>query len=339
MKFIDRLERRFGKYAIHNLMLYISILLAAGLVVQIVAPEVYFQYLILDPDAVLHGQIWRLVTFLIYPPSTSIIWCALVCYIYYSIGRTLESLWGAFKFNLYVFGGILAMIIGVFICYFIWGPAAILYSVNMSNSLWLSMLLAIAVMFPDAQFLLMFIVPIKAKWIGYFYAALLVYEFITSNGPGRVMLFMSILNFLVFFLLTKNYRQTIAQAKRRRDFQRSMQQGQRAAENRQDWNARQDGGSGTGEAQQGTGYGQRPDAGYGQAGSAQDNAQGVFNRAAAGRVNRVPRHRCAVCGRTELDDPTLEFRYCSRCEGAYEYCLDHLYTHIHVTREGKEHQN
>ena len=44
-------------------------------------------------------------------------------------------------------------------------------------------------------------------------------------------------------------------------------------------------------------------------------------------------HRCAVCGRTEKDDPTLEFRYCSKCEGEYEYCMDHLYTHRHVTKD------
>ena len=44
------------------------------------------------------------------------------------------------------------------------------------------------------------------------------------------------------------------------------------------------------------------------------------------------RHRCAVCGRTDLDDPELVFRFCSKCEGDYEYCQDHLYTHKHVTK-------
>lgn len=47
-------------------------------------------------------------------------------------------------------------------------------------------------------------------------------------------------------------------------------------------------------------------------------------------------HKCAVCGRTEKDDPNLEFRYCSKCEGSYEYCSEHLYTHKHVTREEDE---
>ena len=55
------------------------------------------------------------------------------------------------------------------------------------------------------------------------------------------------------------------------------------------------------------------------------------NAASAG-----PRHRCAVCGRTEKDDPDLEFRFCSKCEGGLEYCKDHLYTHVHVTKGNKE---
>ena len=71
MKFIDKLERRFGRYAIHNLMLYMVIIFAIGLVIQMMSPMIYVQYLMLDPAAVLKGQVWRLVTFLLFPPSTS----------------------------------------------------------------------------------------------------------------------------------------------------------------------------------------------------------------------------------------------------------------------------
>ena len=53
-----------------------------------------------------------------------------------------------------------------------------------------------------------------------------------------------------------------------------------------------------------------------------------------GRVNPetggIAKHKCAICGRTELDDPNLEFRFCSKCNGNYEYCQDHLFTHQHV---------
>ena len=53
------------------------------------------------------------------------------------------------------------------------------------------------------------------------------------------------------------------------------------------------------------------------------------SRAGSGQ-GRVTKHKCAICGRTELDDPNLEFRFCSRCNGNYEYCQDHLFTHEHV---------
>lgn len=287
MKFIDKLERRFGRYAIHNLMLYMVIIFAIGLVIQMMSPMIYVQYLMLDPAAVLKGQVWRLVTFLLFPPSTDIIWCALLCYIYFSIGTSLERLWGAFRFNLYILVGILAMIIGIFVCYFIWGANASFYSSGMANNLWLSMLLAMAAMFPDAQFMLMFIVPIKAKWIGYVYAATMLYEFIRTDGTGRVMLIMSILNFLIFFFLTRDIRDSVKRTMRKRDFRKSMQKGN------------------------------------------------IEFRSAPGHA----RHRCAVCGRTELDDPKLEFRYCSRCDGNYEYCMDHLYTHVHVINPDKTAQN
>ena len=55
-------------------------------------------------------------------------------------------------------------------------------------------------------------------------------------------------------------------------------------------------------------------------------------RSAAKPKGGITRHKCAICGRTEEDDPSLEFRFCSKCEGNYEYCQYHLFTHQHVRR-------
>jgi len=41
------------------------------------------------------------------------------------------------------------------------------------------------------------------------------------------------------------------------------------------------------------------------------------------------RHRCAVCGRTDINSPGLEFRYCSRCNGYHCFCIDHINNHVH----------
>ena len=101
MNWIDKLERKFGRYAIRNLMYYVIVLYALGFIVQNMAPEFYTAYLALDPTAIMRGQIWRIITFVIYPPNNNIFYFLISMYLYYSIGRTLEYQWGAFRFNLY----------------------------------------------------------------------------------------------------------------------------------------------------------------------------------------------------------------------------------------------
>ena len=149
MNWIDKLEKKFGRYAIHNLMYYVIMLYGLGYVINLMAPKFYLGYLSLDPTAILRGQIWRIVTFIIYPPSTG----------------------------------------------------------------------------------------------------------------------------LFFFLGMKGVRRyTPKEVHRRQAYARSVQQG----------------------------------------------------------AKKATVHKCAVCGRTEKDGDDLVFRYCSKCNGNYEYCQDHLFTHEHV---------
>ena len=92
MKFFDKLERRFGKYAIPNLMYYIIGIYLVGFVIELFAPDVYTYYFSLDAAKVLHGQVWRLVTFILQPPSSSIIFMVFTLYFYYVIGTVLERI-------------------------------------------------------------------------------------------------------------------------------------------------------------------------------------------------------------------------------------------------------
>lgn len=100
---LSKLERKFGRYAIPNLMYYIIILYAAGFVLNILNPEFYYRYLSLNAQAILNGQVWRIVTFIIQPPSSSLVFIVFALYLYYMIGQQLENAWGAFRFNLYFF--------------------------------------------------------------------------------------------------------------------------------------------------------------------------------------------------------------------------------------------
>ena len=100
MNWIDKLEKKFGRYAISNLMYYVIILYALGYVISVVAPDFYTGYLSLDPTAIMRGQIWRIVTFIIQPPNASFLFMAFALYFYYMVGQALEYMWGAFRFNL-----------------------------------------------------------------------------------------------------------------------------------------------------------------------------------------------------------------------------------------------
>lgn len=121
MNWLDKLERRFGRYAIHNLMYYIIILYGVGFVMQLISPMFYYSYLSLNVEAVLHGQIWRIVTFIIQPPSSSPIFMLIALYFYYMLGSSLERTWGAFRFNVYFFGGVLFHVIAAFVVYVLTG--------------------------------------------------------------------------------------------------------------------------------------------------------------------------------------------------------------------------
>jgi hypothetical protein len=289
---IEKLERKFGKYAVSNLMYYIIILYGVGWVLQVFASGFYEAYLSLDPTMILRGQVWRLVTFLVYPPSTNVFYFLLGMYLYYSIGKTLEYQWGSFRFNLYFFTGVLLHILAAFICCYIFrANLGVMFGTYYLN---MSLFFAYAATYPDATFLLFFIIPIKAKWLGiingiYFGLTIIAGFFtkylsmsmilglaqagILAHPAYSVMALVSLGNFLLFFFGMRNMRRYSPKAVyRRKRYAQSVQKGQRS----------------------------------------------------------VNTHKCAICGRTEKDGDHLEFRYCSKCNGNYEYCQDHLFSHEHI---------
>ncbi len=303
MSFLNRLERKVGRRAIPNLMLYMIVLYAAGFILEeIIAPGFYGTWLDLDVYRILHGEVWRLVTFVLQPPSDSLFWVFLELYIYYSIGRSLENMWGSFRFNVYYFSGLLFQIVSAFVFYgiacLIVGQGMVYINTEGIGSMFYvnrSMFLAYFVMMPNVTFYIFFLIPVKAKWLGILYGALMGYEAIgyimhyglRLGGPYALAIVVSVLNFIIFFFATRNFRRiSPAEMKRKADFRRKMNDANRDYGNVVEFRGR----------------------------------------------NVVTRHKCAICGRTELDDDSLEFRFCSKCEGNYEYCSDHLYTHEHVKR-------
>lgn len=349
-EFDRKLERKLGRYAIRNLSLALIISYFFGYLMYFINAD-FLNYLTLNPYAIVHGQVWRLITWVIVPPSTDNLFFFLIMLLfYYSIGTALERTWGTWRYNVYIFSGLVFTIFGAFImmgvAYFV-DPGTIAaygagtYFANYSRYFStyyvnMSIFLAYAVTFPDMQVLLMFIIPIRVKWLGVIYAAFLAYDVIFSNFAVRIAIIASLLNFIVLWVRSGSLRRLDPrQMKRQSDFRRGVRTGS--------WQRGEDGwmhASGNGKAgnegrRNGTDDARR--AGRGQGGETTGTGAGAQNGGGEdgrGRVIhhefRQPLHRCAVCGRTELDDPNLEFRYCSKCQGNYEYCMDHIFTHIHV---------
>lgn len=292
MKLLNKLERRFGRYAIPNLMRYIVVLLFIGLIIGSFAPSLYFQYLTLDFDMIAKGQIWRLITFIIpYDTLNNILFFAISTYFYYMIGNTLEQNWGAFRLNLYFFAGMFFNIIGSLIVYLVFHVNLSFSTITAMSYICSSLFFAFAALYPNMTFYIYFLIPIKAKYMAWFQGAIYIYSIYNYISSGQVFMVlpmvMALANFLIFFFASRNYRKISPyEMKRKATFRRQMNEGKNP-----------------------------------------DNVTQFKGR------NVVTRHKCAVCGRTELDGDHLEFRFCSKCDGNYEYCMDHLFTHEHVTKQ------
>ena len=286
------LRRKLEKYAIPNLTLYLIICYGIGYLMQYLVPAGY-QYLMLDPFLVLKGQVWRLVTWILIPPDSSNIFFVLITlYLYYSLGGLLERIWGTYKYNVYLFSGLLFTILGAFVLcgysvlmgaqptmytglYLLNNGSAVYFGQFSTYYINMSIFLACAASIPDVRVLLMFIFPIKVKWLGIVYGIILLVNCIQGGIATWIVVIFSLLNFLVFFLRSKGKMHlSVGQIKRQQEFHQKMR--------------------------------------------------------SAGQTKGITRHKCAICGRTELDGDDLEFRFCSKCNGNYEYCQYHLFTHEHV---------
>lgn len=287
MKFTSNFEKKFGKYAIKNLSLVLLIGYACGYLIEFIYPAL-LGYLYLNPYKIIFGgQIWRLVTWLIVPPSSFDFFTLLMFYFYYSLGTTLERTWGIYRYNVYIFSGVLFTILGAFLMFGYtvliqgdlgWAGVEALWNRTYISAMFstyyvnMSIFLAFAATYPNMQILLFFLIPIRIKILGIIYGILLGYEFLMGSVADKFVIAASLMNFIVFFLTSRGkMHMTPRQVKRRQEFKREVK-----------------------------------------------------------KTTYITRHKCAVCGRTEETNPELEFRFCSKCDGNYEYCEDHIFTHTHV---------
>ena len=254
MNWLDKLERRFGHIAVPGLM---RVIVALNVVVFILLRinAGWSHALVLDPDRVMHGEVWRLVTYIFLPPPMDPLFLLFALYFLWIMGDGLEQEWGAFRLNVFYLCGMIATTL---VAFFITPRSTTNAFLN------LSVFLAFATVLPDFEVLLFFVLPVKVKWLGLLSAALVVLDIIVAPYPMKLASVVSLGNYLLFF--GPHFFRSAAT--RREDMRRR---------------ARLEAASREGESE--------------------------------------AWHRCAVCGKTEVDDPELEFRV---AEDDREYCMAHL---------------
>ena len=287
---MSELRRRFERFCfknrdkgIPNLMLYIS--LGAGLVylfTMATQNSVLYYYLMFDRELILQGQVWRLISYPLTYNAGNLLLTAVSLLCYYSLGRAMENIWGTFRFNLFYLSGIVMMDIYCMI----FGGYADVYYLN------LSLFLSYATMFPNAQFLLFFIIPVRAWIFALLDLVLVLIGLLTDSFPYNLFSVISIANYFLFFgkdvlnVIPMSWRANASRLFKKRPKQQKAK------------------------------VVPFPNAGSYEATTAS--------------VKAPYTHRCTVCSRTDVSNPELEFRYCSRCQGYHCYCIDHINNHTHV---------
>ena len=270
---LDFLERRLGRFAVTHATLYL-IIGQVFVTLSAMLGLLDLRKFVLVPVLVTHGEPWRVLTFLFYPPpvnfgsTLSLVFLPFAWWIFFLMGNALEHYWGAFRYNMFLLVGCVLTIAAAFVT-----PFSPVTNAFIGGSVFL----AFAWLNPDFELALFFILPVKVKWIALLTWLFYGYQLVTGGWSTRLQVLASVGNFLLFF-----GREIIDTMRYRR---RSMAtQARRIAEEK----------------------------------------------------SPEPRHRCHVCGKTDLTNPEMDFRYCSKCAGDQCYCPEHIFNHEHVLVESDE---
>src|SRR5256885_8245446 len=249
MSWLDKLERRFGFLGIPGLPRILVGFAALVFGLAWLLPG-FTSMLTLDPVRIQHGEVWRLITYIFIPQTQSPLWVIFALWFLWWIGEGVERAWGSFRLTLYFLVGMIGTT-----------AAAFFFGSNFSNSMLIaSLFFAFARFYPDEVIYMLFILPVRIKWLAWIFAAFLLVGFVLNSNSYRAALIAAFANYFIFF-----GPEIIHQATHRREVstrRRRFEEQSRSA----------------------------------------DSAL----------------HRCAVCGATELSDPSLDFRVARDGE---EYCM------------------
>lgn len=229
-----KLKSKLGRFAVKDLALYVTIIFGIGFLLLMTqkGQEIYYNFLAFLPYQVLHGQIWRILTVIFYPPVTgsSLLMGVLGIFIYYNFASTVEKSLGDFEFNLYFWGSLLIGEIGNIIYYLITKQNAAFLPVYTHFSVFM----AFAILYSEAKVLLFFIIPIKVKWLALAELALYIVNFITGDLYVKISIAAALIPVILFYFLVheekgdgnviSNMKFRMQQKKRRKEWQDQWKQ-------------------------------------------------------------------------------------------------------------------
>ena len=311
---MKNLRKKFERFCLRNrdkgianLMLYVTLGSAmVYLFSMVTGSSLLYDWLVFDRELILQGQIWRLFSYAITYNGGNLLYTAIGLLCYYSLGQAMEHVWGTCRFNLFYFCGIVmmdafALIVGAFMGSDVLVGYLLDQAVSIAG-LNLSLFLAYATLYPDTRFMLFFIIPVKAWIFALFYLGVTAIQVISYSVPQflfplNMIPLVSLANYFLFF--GKDVLNVLPLSWRVRAGRALRKKSAPSA-------------------------GTRP------------SKPIPFPNAAAYQASAAAKaphtHICSVCGRTDVSDPDLEFRYCSRCSGYHCYCQDHISNHEHVAQ-------
>ncbi len=284
-------EKKYGKYAIKNLTFYLIVIYVMGYLMSIANPTLCL-YFTFDPYCILNGEIWRIFTWLLIPPEELGIFTIIMLLLYYNLGSTLEKTWGEYRYNLYLFSGFIFTVIGAFIIY---GIFLLLY--------------------PGIYF-----GEIIASIVTTYYINLTIFLAFAVSYPDMELLFMFIIPVKIKWIgildaiyIVYNIYRAFMYSPRNVAIAQSSIIIASLLNFLIFWLSGR----------------MKPNYVRGRAKRKREFNQKMKTANKQHRYEEGAIHKCVICGRTDVTNPELNFRYCSKCSGSKEYCQDHLFTHEH----------
>lgn len=292
---VDRFCCKHSNWGVPGLMRYIVFANVFVFLMDMFSSSSFSRMLSFVPYQIFsQGEIWRLLTFVAVPEqafsdSFSIFWFAISCFCYFFIGSALEQRWGTARFTFfYGLGVLLNLLGGLLISLFAYtgviNPGYALSICASMSYVNLSLFFSIASLYPNLQFYLMFIIPVKAKWMAGLSWLMFLYGVLYNLFVGlwvmAIVPILAIFNYFLFFW--EEISQFIFKSKHKMKHRKT---------------------------------------------SSPINLQNAQSEI---KQRKGYLHKCSVCGKTDATHPEMEFRYCSKCEGYYCYCMEHINDHEHI---------